>query len=450
MSKARLTEGPVGRQLVDLTVPMLFGIATMMGQTVLDAWFLGQVGTRELAAHGFGFPIIMIVTSVAIGLGAGTSSVVARAVGADDHRRARRLSTDSLILSFLVTVVVAVIGVATIDPLFRLLGAPEDMLPMIRSFMTILYAGVPFIVVGMVGMSAMRAIGNAALPGKILVAGAFLHVLIAPVLIFGLGAVPALGLDGAAVANFISRGAVFAAAMYFLVKHMDLVSTNKPKMSEWKSSCGDILHVGIPAAGTNAIVPIGAAVVTAMVAQYGPDAVAGFGVASRIENLVLVFFYAMSSIIGPFVGQNLAAGREDRIHRALKLCTFACLGIGLASAVLLLGLSWVLPGLFSESAEVQQVTRLFLWIVPISYGTYGMVMVMNATFNGVGYPLPGVWVSTGRVLLLYVPIAALLGSFFGLLGIFVAYSIANIISGFGSYIWATRIVRQRCATAAAT
>ncbi len=450
MSKARLTEGPVGRQLVDLTVPRLFGIATMMGQTLLDAWFLGQVGDRELAAHGFGFPIIMIVTSVAIGLGAGTSSVVARAVGAGDQRRARRLSTDSLILSFLVTLVVAAIGIVTIDPLFRLLGAPEDMLPMIRSFMTILYAGVPFIVVGMVGISAMRATGNSALPGKILVAGAFLHVIIAPVLIFGFGAVPALGLDGAAVANFVSRGIVFAAAMYYLLRHMDLISLNKPRMGEWQSSCGDILHVGIPAAGTNAIVPIGAAVVTAMVAQYGPDAVAGFGVASRIENLMLVVFYAMSSIIGPFVGQNLAAGREDRIHRALKLCTFACLGIGLAFAVMLFATSWVLPGLFSDSPDVQAVTRLFLWIVPISYGTYGMVMVMNATFNGVGYPLPGVWVSTGRVLLLYVPIAALLGSFFGLLGIFVAYSIANIISGFGSYLWATRIVRQRCAIAAAT
>lgn len=450
MSKARLTEGPVGRQLIDLTVPMLFGIATMMGQTVLDAWFLGQVGDRELAAHGFGFPIIMIVTSVAIGLGAGTSSVVARAIGANNPRRAKRLSTDSLILSFLVTIVVAAVGIATIDPLFRLLGAPEDMLPMIRSFMSILYAGVPFIVVGMVGMSAMRATGNSALPGKIMVGGAFLHVLVAPTLIFGFGPVSALGLDGAAIANLISRGTVFAVALYFLVRHLDLVSLTRPLWGEWRSSCRDILHVGIPAAGTNAIVPVGAALVTAMVAQYGPEAVAGFGVAGRIENLVLVVFYAMSAIIGPFVGQNLAAGRQDRIHRALKLCTLACLAIGVGFALLLLAVSWILPGLFSDSPDVQAVTRLFLWVVPISYGTYGMVMVMNATFNGLGHPLPGVWVSAGRVLILYVPIAGVLGAEYGLVGIFVAYSIANLVSGFAAYAWATRVVRRRCATALAT
>ncbi len=134
---AKLTQGPVGRHLIDMTVPMLFGITMLMAQSFIDAYFLGMVSDRALAAYSFGFPIIMIVTSVAIGLGAGTSSVVARAIGADDHRRARRLSTDSLILSFLITAVVAVAGVLTIEPLFRLLGAPENMIPMIRSFMTI-------------------------------------------------------------------------------------------------------------------------------------------------------------------------------------------------------------------------------------------------------------------------------------------------------------------------
>ena len=98
--QARLTEGAVGGHLVAMTVPVLFGISTMMLQTFIDMWFIGRVGVRELAALSFAFPVLMVVTSVAIGLGAGTSSVVARAIGSHDHRRARRLATDSLILSF--------------------------------------------------------------------------------------------------------------------------------------------------------------------------------------------------------------------------------------------------------------------------------------------------------------------------------------------------------------
>ena len=183
--KARLTEGPVGQHLVAMTVPVLLGIMTLMGQALIDAWFLGRVSDRALAAHAFSFPILMIVTSVAIGLGAGTSSVVARAIGAGDHRRARRLATDSLLLSFILTAVVSIVGVATIEPLFRVLGAPDDMIPLIRGFMIILYSGVPFVVVGMVGMASMRATGDTRLPSKLMILGAFINVALDPILIFG-------------------------------------------------------------------------------------------------------------------------------------------------------------------------------------------------------------------------------------------------------------------------
>ena len=159
-----------------MAFPMLLGITTMMAQAFIDTWFLGQVGDRALAAYSFGFPILMIVTSVAIGLGAGTSSVVARALGSDDHARARRLSTDSLILSLLISLVCSIVGVLTIDPLFTLLGAPADMLPTIRPFMTILYAAVPFIMLGMVGTASMRATGDTLLPGKLMIGAAVLNV----------------------------------------------------------------------------------------------------------------------------------------------------------------------------------------------------------------------------------------------------------------------------------
>ncbi len=427
-----------------MTVPMLLGIATMMGQAFVDTWFIGQVGDRELAAYGFGFPILMIVTSVAIGLGAGTSSVVARAIGSGNHRRTKRLATDSLILSFLITIVICAIGIATIRPLFLLLGAPEDMLPMLESFMTILYVGVPFVVVGMVGMSTMRATGDTRLPSKMMIFGAVLNVALDPILIFGLGPIPAMGLDGAAMAGLLARGAIFVASLYMLAGRLDMVSVKLPKFDEIRTSWADILHVGLPAAGTNMIVPIGAAIITAMIARFGPEAVAGFGVASRVESLVLVIYYAMSSVIGPFVGQNLTAGKEDRIHLSLRLCAGFCVVSGLVIAILLALVSGALPTLFSDNEEVIRVTRLFLLIAPIGYGTYGMVMVMNAAFNGLGKPMPGVIVSLMRIAVLYVPLAIVAARYFEVVGIFAAYAVANIVTGVFSYVWAERIVKRQC------
>ena len=440
--QAKLTAGPVGRHLVDMALPVLIGIATMMGQTLIDAWFLGRVGDRALAAHAFGFPIIMIVTSVAIGLGAGTSSVVARAIGAGDSRRARRLATDSLLLSFLITASVAAIGVMTIGPLFRLLGAPDDMIPLIRGFMIILYAGVPFIVVGMVGMASMRATGDTRLPSTLMIVGAILNVALDPVLIFGLGPIPAMGLNGAALAALVARGAIFVGALYFLRGRLNMVSFSRPDPVELRQSWRDILHVGIPAAGTNVIVPVGVAVITAMIARFGPEAVAGFGVASRIESMTLVLFYAMSAVIGPFVGQNLSAGLEARILEALRLCTLFCIASGLVIAALLAAGSGFLPRLFSDSADVVGIARSFLLIAPIGYGAYGMVMVMNASFNGLGQPLPGVAVSVGRMLVLYVPLAMAGMIVFGAKGIFAAYAVANVVAGIVAYGWAKRTVRR--------
>lgn len=439
---ARLTDGPVGRHLVNMAVPTLVGITTIMAQSFIDAWFLGQVGDRALAGFSFGFPILMIVTSVAIGLGAGTSSVVARAIGSGDHDRARRLSTDSMILSFLITGAVAIVGLVTIEPLFRLLGAPDDMIPMIKSFMTILYSAVPFIVLGMVASSVMRATGEARLPGKLMILTAVVNVILDPIFIFGLGPVPAMGLDGAAIAGFIARGSFFLASMYYLRYRMDLVGFDIPDPVEMRKSWRDIMHVGLPAAGTNAVVPLGLAFVTAMIASFGPEAVAGFGVASRVESMVLVPYYALSAIIGPFVGQNLSAGKPDRIQASLRLCAVFNLLSGLAVAAVLGLLSGILPGLFSDNPAVTDVTRMFLWIAPVSYGAYGIVMVVNAAFNGLGKPLPGVVISVTRILVLYVPLAFVGKVFFGIVGIFVAYAVANVLSGAMGYLWA-RATAQR-------
>lgn len=442
--QARLIHGPVGRHLVNMTVPVLFGIFTMMLQAFADAYFIGMVGDRELAALGFAFPILMIVTSVAIGLGAGTSSVVARAIGANDDHRARRLSTDSLMLSFLITGALCFVGMLTIEPLFTLMGAPADMIPLIAGYMRILYIGVPFVVVGMVGMSSMRATGDTRLPSLLMVIASVANVILDPILIFGLGPVPEMGLNGAAMAALISRAAIFAGTLYFMRYRLDLLSFKLPEFPELKASWRDILHVGIPAAGTNAIIPIAVTFITAMLARHSTEAVAGFSVASRVESLLLVVFYALSAVIGPFVGQNMSANKADRIFTALRLCTLFCLGMGIVIAIVLAALSDVLPALFSDNPEVTRVTKLFLWIAPISYGAYGMVMVMNASFNGMGRPIPAVYISVARMIVVYLPLAYVLDLTFGIPGIFAAYSIANIVTGVVAFVWARACVDEQC------
>jgi Na+-driven multidrug efflux pump len=253
-----------------------------------------------------------------------------------------------------------------------------------------------------------------------------------------------MGLQGAAMAALLSRAAIFGGTLYFMRTRLDMLSFNKPDPGELRSSWADVLHVGIPAAGTNAIIPIATGVITAMLARYGPEAVAGFGVASRVESLTLVLFYALSAVIGPFVGQNISAGKSDRIFEALRLCLFFCLGTGLAIAGILALSAGFIPTLFSDNPQVTDVSTLFLTIAPISYGAYGIVMVMNASFNGMGKPMPAVHISVARMAVIYLPLAFIGERFFGITGIFVAYTIANIFTGLIGYTWACASVQEQC------
>ena len=181
MSQApRLTSGSIPGHLLAMAVPMLGGIFAMMAFNAVDTFFVGQIGARELAAMSFTFPVVMVVTAAAIGMSAGTSPVIARAVGAGDTERTRRLCTDALLLALIVSISLAVVGLFIINPVFRLLGAPEDMLPLIGRYMTLWFLSAPLYVVPMVGMGAIRATGDTRVPMYIMIGAAVVNGIVAP------------------------------------------------------------------------------------------------------------------------------------------------------------------------------------------------------------------------------------------------------------------------------
>ena len=316
---ATLAEGSVRRHLIDLTVPMIWSVLAFIAVNLADTYFVGHIGFHQLAAISFTFPVAMVLMNVAVGLGAGASAVIARAIGAADARRARRLTTDILVLSAVLAGALSVVAMLTIDPVFRLLGAEDHLLPLIRSYMTISYVGTVFLVVSLVGFSALRAAGDSRTPSLLWVGATILNVILDPLLIFGYAGFPRLGMDGAAVAALITR--VFACAIIIALLHFknSMLSFSLPGVATILSSWKGILHVGLPATAANMIIPVSAGVITALIAGFGPQAVAGFGVATRLEALALVPFFATSSIINPFVGQNAGAGKAERIREAMTI-----------------------------------------------------------------------------------------------------------------------------------
>ncbi len=433
-----LTEGQVSLQLLRLSLPMVWGVFSILAFSLADTYFVAQLGTNELAAISFTFPVVTVLGSVAMGLGTGAGSVIARGIGEGNRQKVQRLTTDSLLLSLLIVSILASFGLATIDPLFATLGAGSDLLPLIRDYMNIWYLGMVFLVVPLIGNSAIRASGNTVVPSLIMTKAAAANILVDPLLIFGWGPFPALGLKGAALATVISRASTLVASLAFLHFRERLLLLTFPSLKAMAKSWRSLLSVGLPAAATNLISPLSVGLVTSLMARYGTDAVAGFGLASRLEALALIAPLALSASIAPFVGQNWGAQQYGRVKRALQLSFWFCLSWGGLVAVLLGTAAAEITARFDSDPGVVASATVYLTLVPISYGALGIVFTASSAFNALGKPLLALGMSLSRLLLLYVPLAYLGSRLFGISGIFGAACLSNGIVGLGAWLLHSR------------
>jgi putative MATE family efflux protein len=436
----RLITGPVGRHLVGLAVPMAIGFVALNSYSIVDTYFVGQLGTLPLAALGFTFPVAFSMVAVGLGVGVGVSSVLARLLGTGKQELLQRITTHSLLLSALLGALLALIGLWTIDPVFRMLGADARTLPLIREYMEIFYLGGIFLILPMVGNFAIRAVGDARVPAYLLVISALVNILLDPLLIFGMFGLPRLELRGAAIATVIANAVTFLASLAVLHRREHLIRLRFVGRSQLWDSARQVLHVGIPATASHLLNPVSIGIITAIVASYGPAAVAGFGVASRVESVVAMAIFALASSLGPFVGQNFGANRFDRIRAAVRVSDRFCLVYGLGAAALLLALGGPVAALFNGDAGVIGAARTYLSIVPITYAGFGATIVAAASFNALGRPLPAISIMAGKMFVLYVPLAWMLSGPFGLPGIFSAAAIAHLSFGLVSVAWLRRML----------
>jgi putative MATE family efflux protein len=440
--RAALVEGPVGRTLVRLTIPMIVGIMGMVAFNLIDTYFVGLLGTEQLAAMSFTFPVVMVINSLALGLGAGASAVISRAIGTGDQREVRRLTTDALSLSLIIVAIFVVIGLLTIRPVFTLLGATDELMPMIEEYMIIWYLGMIFVVVPMVGNNAIRATGDTKTPSFVMLVAVFVNTTLDPLLIFGLGPFPRLGLTGAAIATVITRAMTFAVALWVLYYRDRMITFARPSLAIVFHSWKRILFIGIPASAANMILPIGAGVVTSLVAGYGAAAVAGFGVATRIDMFALTVVFALSSVLGPFIGQNWGAGKIDRVQLGVRYSEYFSLMWGLAMALFFGLIAPYFARLVHDDPVVIATIALYLRLVPISYGMQGLVRLANYSLNVLNRPLQAASLTLIQMFALYIPLAILGGRSFGIAGIFGGISVAHILAGVIAYLWLQKVLRD--------
>jgi len=428
-----LLTDPVANTLKQMTIPMIYGMILLMTFNLVDTFFVSLLGTQPLAAISFTFPITFTVLSLTIGLGIGTSAVIAKFLGKKEHELAKNSATAALYLTAVIVGLLSFVGYHFIDEIFLLLGANEDLLPMIHDYMDIWFFGSICLIGPMIGNSVLRASGDTKTPSIIMGSAGLINAILDPILIFGWGPIPEMGIKGAAIATLISWLVGLVFVLHILIVKKKLIHTKLISLVDMVTACKGILHIGLPAAGANMLTPIAAAIMTAIVANFGESAVAAFGVGSRIESIACLVVLAMSMSLPPFISQNFGAGNMHRVEEAYKTSVkFVMIWQVLIFAILLL-IAPLIADVFAKEQAVADIIVLFIWILPLGYGLQGVIILTNSSFNALHKPIVALVLSIIRLFVCYVPFAYLGSVFYGLEGLFVGALLGNFVMAIISY-----------------
>ncbi|MFA6220175.1 MAG: MATE family efflux transporter [Erythrobacter sp.] len=438
---AKLTRGSIRAHLVNQTMPMVVGIAAMMSVGLIDAYFIGRLGPRELAAVSFIFPITIAISSLGVGVMVGINSVIARALGEGDRDRAERRANFGVIFALTIGLVLGLALFALLDPLFRLMQAPDALLPLIRAYMGPFALGMPLLLVQMAITGILRGQGEARMTSYVSLTYSIANWILDPLLISGFGDFEGLGVAGAACATLAGWTLGIAVALALIGRtllHIHPALVLKCRMRE---SAAAIMRVAGPAAFSNAINPIGLSVLTALLAGQGEAAVAGFGAAGRLQSFAVVPLLALSGSIGSIVGQNWGANRPDRSRLAMLEATLFCIGYGLIVAVLLYAFGDWFAGFFTDDPAVIGQFSAYLAMSVWGYAGFGVLIVANGAMNAVDHARYALLQSFARVFLVMLPMGWLLRPYWGAQAIYAAELAANLAGGVFAAFLAWRVLR---------
>lgn len=440
--RVNVTEGSVNRVLRDLAAPMILGILGMVAFNLTDTYFVSRLGTVRIAALSFTFPVVLIVSSINLGIGIGTAASISKSVGENEKEKVKRLATDSLLLGFVISLIIISIGLLTIKPLFSLLGAQSDTMPYIQQYMSIWYLGVPFVVVPMIGNNAIRALGDTKTPSFVMLFAALMNIILDPLMIFGIGIFPELGVRGAALATVISRAMTFVFALYILIIREKVIIPRKVPLNAVLTSWKTILFIGVPSAIAKMIIPLGTGIITGIIAQYGSAAVAGYGIATKIELFLVSILRALTAIIPIFVGQNFGAKKFERIRQGFISSEKFSFLYSFALYAILFVVGRPIALLFTKDENVINIIVEYLKIVPLGYGFMGVVQIINGVYNALQKPIKAASVNLIQMLLIYVPLAVASSKYFGVSAIFLSLVISYALVSTAGHVFLSKDIKK--------
>lgn len=439
----KLRNMPIPRLLAVMSAPAMLSMFVQALYNVVDSLFVARVGEDALTALTLAFPMQMLVMAFAIGLGVGTNSLIARRLGEGRREEASQAAQLGLLVALVISVVFAASGVFISRAYIHAFGTDEAIMNMAISYLSVCVAVSFGQVLEVFFNKCQQAMGNMVVPMISQLVGAITNIVLDPLLIFGIGPFPQMGVTGAAIATVVGQILAMITVIVATIVRKPEVSIFfrkdfRPTVANFKA----IMLVGFPTTVMNAIGSVVTTFMNGILLVFSTTAVAVYGIYFKLNSLFLMPIFGLNQGAMPIMGYNYGAGIKKRFDKTYRLSTCVAFGFGVISSVVFIVFPEFLLRVFNATEAMYAVGVPALQILGTVLTIASFSVVMNAMFTAVGHGFASMLQSLLRQLVLLLPAAYLFGKWWGVTGVWIAFPVCELITLIIMTPFATRLVKK--------
>lgn len=402
-----LTAGSVPKQLTGFALPILLGNILSTGYSIINAIWVGRLlGKDAVGAVAVSFPIFLGLVALCSGATLATSILISKAYGEGEPSRIQRIVNNSWSIAVILIVLVTAGGLLASKPLLRMLGTPDELMPLATGYLNLTIAGFAGLYLSHLIAAILRGIGDTMIPLIFIILSTVMNALLDPLLIAGIGPLPRLGLNGAAAASILSSTTAVVLGMLYMLRKYAKQPLHPRRFILEKSIVTDMLRIGLPSFVQQMLISLGYAFITVFVNRFGSASIAAFGVASRIDSLAAMPGVAMMMATSNLTAQNLGAGKRERVKQIFKWGLVLNTPLMLILSALCMAFPAAIMGIFVSEPEVIQAGIGYLRMVGAGYLFFIVLYVSNGVINGAGRTISTMLITFLSLCIVRIPLAA--------------------------------------------
>ncbi|MCX6817778.1 MAG: MATE family efflux transporter [Candidatus Aenigmarchaeota archaeon] len=428
-----LTKGDTTRTLFMLALPVIIGTSLQIAFNLTDTFFVSMMGSDALAAISVTFPVFFISIAIASGLNIGSTALISHSIGAGRNKDAANISMHAIVMALASGAAVAAVGLLFSRQIFGLMGISGSTLEMTLQYMNIIFFGFILQFLGMISQGIIQADGNTITPTKNLVAGVVANVILDPLLIFGFGPVPAMGVAGAAIATVATIAIVAVLNFYHIFSGKTSLCIKMECFKFDSKLVKKIFSIGLPSSISQSFNSIGMFLLMGLVGTFGMSAIAAFGVGIRLESIAILPSIGLMIALIPFVGQNLGAEKPDRAHEGVKKASYATILFMLFFSAIWFFSPEMLFAPFTNDPAILATGAMYFRIIALGYVFMGLNFVLGGALQAAGRTDLQLVINITRWIVV-ISMSYFFASFMGLDGVWLGFPIGNFAGFLLAYV----------------